>query len=645
MTVTEFFGYLASVLVFMSFYMSTMVALRSVAILSNFAFITYGYLGDLVPVLVLHLMLLPMNVYRLQQIRRLLRDVANLKDRGLPIEPLIPFMQERPIKRGEVLFRKGDLSTEMFYLADGRVRIVEVGALLQPGEVFGEISLFTPDNRRTATAVVEDGGIVFRLSEKAVRQLFQQNPRMGFSLVRIITGRLVENHRRLEQARAAGDAAGDEPAAGIEPGPPPPPVMPDPERVGEAEAVLRAAHRRRRLSYAVLALVPIVLLAGTLYSQRRYLASVLFRDAVMTNWVYVATAPISGQVEAPVPKPGDRVAGDGSVLRIRNLQADDTAVARLDAERARMQQRIKELETRLAQLQSTSAQWQRRSDVYAKVFRDAVEADLAGLEEKLAFTRKQLDYSSRVAKRIETLASRGNASLSTADKRLAEVMDLKSQQSDLEKEIAHTRHRVEAAREGVFITADGTNPDWAFGSRDVLDLKLIEASDALAEAKGALAKLALEREAAAQQLKRDSTAGVSLPAGSLVWSVEAGPEATVGRGAALLEWIDCRKPLVDVPVSEVDLALIREGEKVEVRVDGVDEPLSGEVVYKRGAAARLDRRQLAAVAEQAGDPRAQVIVALEKSGFGPDNCPVGRAAFVDFPTVGPLSSLATFLRL
>lgn len=62
---TELIGYLASALVLATFCMRDMVALRCLAIASNLAFIAYGALADLGPVLVLHLLLLPVNVLRL----------------------------------------------------------------------------------------------------------------------------------------------------------------------------------------------------------------------------------------------------------------------------------------------------------------------------------------------------------------------------------------------------------------------------------------------------------------------------------------------------------------------------------------------------------------------------------------------------
>ena len=62
-------GYLAACLVGATFYMRSMIPLRSFAILSNIFFIAYAYLNtpQLYPVLLLHLFLLPLNIKRLWQ--------------------------------------------------------------------------------------------------------------------------------------------------------------------------------------------------------------------------------------------------------------------------------------------------------------------------------------------------------------------------------------------------------------------------------------------------------------------------------------------------------------------------------------------------------------------------------------------------
>jgi hypothetical protein len=61
----DLLGYAASLAVLATFYMKTMGSLRAVAIASNILFVAYGYSEHIVPVLLLHLVLLPINTVRL----------------------------------------------------------------------------------------------------------------------------------------------------------------------------------------------------------------------------------------------------------------------------------------------------------------------------------------------------------------------------------------------------------------------------------------------------------------------------------------------------------------------------------------------------------------------------------------------------
>lgn len=78
MTFQDIAGWVAAALTLLTFSMQSMLALRLVAISANFAFITYGMLAALAPVLFLHLLLLPCNLVRLAQLlagrRRAARD-------------------------------------------------------------------------------------------------------------------------------------------------------------------------------------------------------------------------------------------------------------------------------------------------------------------------------------------------------------------------------------------------------------------------------------------------------------------------------------------------------------------------------------------------------------------------------------------
>jgi CRP/FNR family transcriptional regulator, cyclic AMP receptor protein len=100
-----------------------------------------------VPLFVLHSALLPLNVWRLMQIRALLREVRKVAVGDLPLESLLPFMSPRRAEPGEVLFHRGDAAGEMFHLLSGAVRLEELGITLGPGAILGEISMFAPRRR------------------------------------------------------------------------------------------------------------------------------------------------------------------------------------------------------------------------------------------------------------------------------------------------------------------------------------------------------------------------------------------------------------------------------------------------------------------------------------------------------------------
>ena len=194
----EIAGYIASILVASTFYMKTMLPLRIFAIGSNVAFMTYGYFGHLYPVLILHLFLFPLNIIRLRQIRKLIKDVRGAVEGEFSLEWLTPYMSKTSYKKGTNIFVKGDQADKMFYIHGGRIRLIDIDGLvgtklLERGSVLGEIGIFAPDRRRTATAIAEEDTDVYTIDEDKIIQLYYQNPKLAFYLVKLITQRLIEN--------------------------------------------------------------------------------------------------------------------------------------------------------------------------------------------------------------------------------------------------------------------------------------------------------------------------------------------------------------------------------------------------------------------------------------------------------------------
>ena len=120
MDLAEGLGYLASGLVVGTFCMKTMMPLRIVAIGSNFAFIAYSLAEGLLPIFVLHSILLPLNALRLVQMQKLLRRIQEAAQGDLALEGLLPFMTRRKVRRGAILFRKGELGARDVLRADRR---------------------------------------------------------------------------------------------------------------------------------------------------------------------------------------------------------------------------------------------------------------------------------------------------------------------------------------------------------------------------------------------------------------------------------------------------------------------------------------------------------------------------------------------
>jgi hypothetical protein len=195
---TEWLGYVAAALVFATFYTKTMVPLRVIAIASNFLFIAYGYLHPAYPVLVLHVALLPLNIWRLRQMLSLVRDVQASNESDLDMNWIRPFTTTRAMAPGEVLFRKGDAANEIIFIMSGSLRIPELAIVIPPGEVVGELGMLSPDKVRTQSAVCVDGGEILIITYDQVRQLFFQNPKFGYYFMQLSARRLFENMKRMQ---------------------------------------------------------------------------------------------------------------------------------------------------------------------------------------------------------------------------------------------------------------------------------------------------------------------------------------------------------------------------------------------------------------------------------------------------------------
>lgn len=69
-TLQDVYGWAAALLTLLAFSCNNMLRLRYVALAANAAFIAYGFAAQLWPVLALHAVLVPINLWRLRQAMR-----------------------------------------------------------------------------------------------------------------------------------------------------------------------------------------------------------------------------------------------------------------------------------------------------------------------------------------------------------------------------------------------------------------------------------------------------------------------------------------------------------------------------------------------------------------------------------------------
>ena len=197
-------AWVAAALVFSSFFMRTMIPLRLVALFSNVAFISYGLLGlvygvfgRVYPILVLHACLLPVNLVRLRQFRRLNATVDGTTDEEV-IRSLVPYMKSEQHPGGTLLFRQGDAADRLYLIEEGSIFFPEIEKRIGAGDLFGEVGLFAQRGVRTVTAICEEPCRLWSISRERVLELFYENPRFGFFLIRLVSGLVLD--RQLDAA-------------------------------------------------------------------------------------------------------------------------------------------------------------------------------------------------------------------------------------------------------------------------------------------------------------------------------------------------------------------------------------------------------------------------------------------------------------
>ncbi|HSO45140.1 MAG TPA: cyclic nucleotide-binding domain-containing protein [Rhodoferax sp.] len=206
------YGFIGAGLMVTSYLMKSMLPLRVVALVACLFMVIYGYFASAIPTLLLYGALIPINIKKTLQIRRLVKAIENARSDTPISEWLLPNMTRRTAKAGTRLWKKGDVASEMLYLESGSLRLVEYDEMLAPGSLVGEIGLFAPDNIRTLSLECVTDCTLFSLSAEGMARLYYQNPKLGFHVMRLIVARLMHDTEKARHEATASSFGPLDPA-------------------------------------------------------------------------------------------------------------------------------------------------------------------------------------------------------------------------------------------------------------------------------------------------------------------------------------------------------------------------------------------------------------------------------------------------
>ena len=187
-------------LVIAASFVRTMVPLRTLTVASNVLLLAAAVLAKEPANVVLYLLLIPVSMYRLDEIRRLTRRVeqaaAHRDTSGLWLRP---YMKARKFKGGQMLFSKGDAADSIYMLVEGELELTEIGKPVPHGEIFGEIACFSPERVRTLSARCVTHCTVLSITKEVFEQLYFEEPKLAFHVSNLIAERLSADIARLRQ--------------------------------------------------------------------------------------------------------------------------------------------------------------------------------------------------------------------------------------------------------------------------------------------------------------------------------------------------------------------------------------------------------------------------------------------------------------
>mgnify|MGYP001266597669 CR=1 FL=1 len=113
------------------------------------------------------------------------------------LEPIVEKSAKKQLLRGDVLFRENDKPFSLFLVETGRIAIVNksfigkesVIALMENGDLFGEMGLFDERGRSAEARALEESCVI-EVPYEPINKLYEKNPSQLWEVVAMLVNRL-----------------------------------------------------------------------------------------------------------------------------------------------------------------------------------------------------------------------------------------------------------------------------------------------------------------------------------------------------------------------------------------------------------------------------------------------------------------------
>ena len=143
----------------------------------------------------------PFSTYRKVMVLKTTDYFGNMPDELL--SKVATGIHEERFEKDETILVEGQPNDKLYIVFEGAVRIMHNGqqvAMLEKGQVFGDMSIMDPEARASASAVTNEATGLLKLNRDDFFKLLKENPDIAQNMLRMLSRRLSETTIKLSNA-------------------------------------------------------------------------------------------------------------------------------------------------------------------------------------------------------------------------------------------------------------------------------------------------------------------------------------------------------------------------------------------------------------------------------------------------------------